>query len=437
MEKEPITVTISHLNHAGFGVAKHDNKQLWVLNALPGEVVTVEQTFRKKKGRRIATATEIVTPSPHRVPHKDEHFLSSSPWQILDFKEEQRIKSEMIAGVFAYECDQILDIPVSYNDQDYAYRNKMEYSFYSHDDDSLSFAFFRRSSHRGKIPHLGSSLAHPNINTEGLKILHWLQEKKIQARQLKSLILRTSFESGDTVAQLLIQDPHLSFDSTEIEVLLNDSLKGMRIDYSDRRSPTAVITDPLITVGTTDITEKILDTILTYPVHGFFQVNPLMFSKTATDLIRIIEAIPDHKEKHLVDMYSGVGTIGIILAPYVQNMTGVELFPEAKQYSELNVRQNDLANTQFIEASAEASLAYIDQADILIVDPPRSGLHPSVRKKICESKPKHFIYLSCNPLTQAKDWAEIGEYYTIVENQAYNYYPHTPHVEHLIVAIRK
>jgi 23S rRNA (uracil1939-C5)-methyltransferase len=431
------TVTINHLNEKGYGVCRWDNGRTgWVLNALPGETVTAN-FIQKRKRIFLGQATEIHTRAPERQePRTPDEFLSTSPWQILNLEAENKIKTEQVKSFFQ---EQNLSLPSDLNlispsnNESWGYRNKMEFSFYG-TPEGLFLAFYLRGSSFAKRAVNGSALISKNMNQAADKIRSFLESKNFQARQLKNLVVRESRWERKVVAALYVKDPDIDIQASELERLLDKSLQSILLIYSNPQSPAAVITEILQQVGTSgDLTENIQDHFLTYPQHGFFQVNPLMFTRLITDVQNFLQEHPEFTGGRLLDLYAGVGGVGLLLSDYFEQVKGVEIFPEANKYARQNAEQNHISNFTFEEVAVEQSLETIAEADTLVVDPPRSGLHPKVVKKILEVEPPNLIYISCNPKTQAANWHELSQKYHLRHFQLYNLYSHTPHVESVLV----
>ena len=427
-----LTLNIEELDERGYGIAQHGNKIVQVLNALPGETVEA-QIFRKKKGSWQGVAKQVLQASNLRVAPREDHFLCCSPWQILDFEAENQIKASSIKKF--YQEAQV-DLPdfdiVSLPDQTWNYRNKAEFSFYSDDTEQLNLAFFGRDS-RSKYPHTGCVLMAEPINIAGRRFLDFLNDRKIQARQLKSIILRYCYAQNKVVACLFFKDESLEFNLEELSSLLDEILQGISIIYSTHKSPAPVVTEIRHQLGCMELTESICDVNLTYNWDNFFQINPPVFELAAKDMIEQIKATPDFSNLPVVEMYAGIGTLGLLVAPLVPKVLAVEVTPGSQELAIRNAEQNRVGNFEFIESLAEESVSAIAPNQILILDPPRVGLHNKVIEKIIAESPKHIIYLSCNPKTQAANYAALQEQYKIRWMRAYNFYPHTPHVESLLV----
>ena len=136
-----------------------------------------------------------------------------------------------------------------------------------------------------------------------------------------------------------------------------------------------------------------------------------------------------------LDLYSGVGTIGLTIGG--DDITLVEINEHAVAEMQRNITKLNRANAKAILAPSEKSLEYITGEQIVIVDPPRAGLHTDVVRGLLETTPPRIIYLSCNPVTQARDVSLLQEKYETIHHQGYNFFPRTPHIEHLVILDRK
>lgn len=442
MNTKEFEVTIESLNERGYGVATHPEKgQVLILNALPGEKI-IARPFKKKKGKLLATAVDFKTKSEHRVEQKDDHFTSSSPWQIMTLDYESTIKKELIHRAFEEQNLQLPEfdvVPEFKNaDDSWHYRNKVEFSLYADEDEKVTIAFHKRDGGYGKFPiYKGSSIAAEQINKTAYKIVDFINKKQWRAKQLKGLLVRYSHTTKTCVACLYAKDEELKVNQKEIEQLVDNSLVGLMVVHSTAKSPAYVLTNSLAEHGDKNLYDTVLNTRIDYSYDGFFQVNIPVFEQTMQDLVdnlcKTIEK-SDKKDIKLFDLYAGVGTIGLVLAkniPDIKHVFGIEIFPGTREKALKNAEQNGIKNYEFIESAAEHALEHLKDVDILVIDPPRAGLHQDVVDKIKEIKPKTLVYLSCNYKTQAENMTQLQELYELDFYQAYNYYPHTPHVETL------
>ncbi|MBI2436398.1 MAG: class I SAM-dependent RNA methyltransferase [Candidatus Magasanikbacteria bacterium] len=429
---EPTIVTIEKLVFGGQGLARVNGKVIFVWNALPGETVEIE-ILKEKKGITEAVATKILTPSPHRVDPKDAHFLSTSPWQICDYTQENIWKKEVALETYRKIGGDVfsqIDLDIIFPDEQYHYRNKMEFSFTILPDGSNSLAFFKRGK-RDKFPIEKSELAEPIINETANKILTWINENHIPIRSLKSLIIRSDGR-GHAISALFIKDK-LQF---ETYPETNTNLLGFQLYYSTHKSPASVPTQLVYTTGQDYITIELktteTSTKLKSGLLSFFQVHIPIFEKALHDIATHIGSGHD-----VIDFYSGVGSIGLPLANSQTQLTLVDNNEEAIEYAKQNIIENNLNNSEAHCILAEKMIDIVTKDKIIIVDPPRAGLHPNVVTKLLEVTPPKIIYLSCDLSTQARDIGLLSLKYSITFSQLYNFFPRTPHIEGLVVLEKK
>jgi 23S rRNA (uracil1939-C5)-methyltransferase len=405
-------------------------RKIFVWGGLPGENVEVQMT-KKKSNLAEGVVLEVITPSKERItPRDEESYLSTSPWQIMSFEAESHYKSALIEEAFELH-DIVLDeaITVYSDDKQYEYRNKIEFSWYwDKENEQLDLSFFRRGTH-GKIPVDGTSLAHPSINKAAIAVRNLLRTKSdIRAYMLKTLLVRCD-ASGNVALQLYVKEQaFIQLTGQELELLKeNGNIIGFELIFSNPKSPASVITERLQQWGTTSLTDTILGVPFTYATEGFFQINVPVYEQALRDMKKWVSA-----DKPAVDLYSGDGTIGLTIGG--ENVTMVEINEHAVREMKRNITALEREKTiKAILAPSEGALEYITSDATIIVDPPRAGLHEDVVKKLLESTPERIIYLSCNPVTQARDVARLAEKYGIRAHQGYNFFPRTPHIEHLIV----
>lgn len=407
-----------------------DGRKAFVWGGLPKELVTIRVT--KKKSHFVeGIVTEITEESPERITPKDENsYLSTSPWQIMPMSSEQIYKENLIEEAFRLHNVTLPGkIDVFTDSVEFNYRNKVEFSWFGDktDDDekeTLDLAFFKRGG-KGKVVVDGTSLAHPSINKLAIEIRDLLREKPIVARQLKTLLIRSD-QQGNAVWQLYVKDKIENLISDDEAKLL--SAAGGEIIYSNPKSPASRITERLNKFGDTTLSDTILGVAFNYACEGFFQVNIPVYEKALSDMkawINCNEKLP------ILDLYSGVGTIGLTIGG--DDVTLVEINEHAVAEMQRNIAKLNRPSAKAILAPSEKSLECITGEQIVIVDPPRAGLHADVTNRLLETEPPRIIYLSCNPVTQARDVSLLQEKYKIVHHQGYNFFPRTPHIEHLVV----
>jgi 23S rRNA (uracil1939-C5)-methyltransferase len=400
-------------------------KKVFAWGGLPGEKVEIQVT-KKKSSFVEGIVIDVIEPSKERVtPTDEDSYLSTSPWQIMSFDTEQHYKAALIEEAFELH-DIVLPEPITvYTDgKEYEYRNKIEFSWWWDKElDRLDLAFFQRGSH-GKLPVTGTSLAQHAINAGGQAIRDVLRKRDLQAYQLKTVIIRAT-QDGKVAMQLYVKDA--DFEHLTEQELTALGVIGFELIFSNPKSPASVITERLQAWGETTLTDTILGVPFTYAVEGFFQINVPVYEQALRDMKKWVDPA-----KPCVDMYSGVGTIGLTIGG--ENVTMVEINEHAVREMERNITAMKREETmKAILAPSEGALEHITADATIIVDPPRAGLHDDIIQKLLEVKPDRIIYLSCNPVTQARDTAKLAEIYGVKTHQGYNFFPRTPHIEHLVV----
>ena len=386
-------------------------KKIFFWNALPGEEVVEYEITKNKSHYAEAIATKIENQSDYRIRPHDDCFLSTSPWQILDYHYELSEKQSLVVEMFR---EHGIDIPtpeISTDGHDYHYRNKMEYALYwDKDTGKISPAFHARGSHR-KVPITKSSIERPELFNAAVKIITDLNARHEEARKYQSLLLRCN-QAGEVSGGLYENGkPHPIFPN------LTDTILGHEYSYSP---------------------------------NGFFQINLPVYEMALTEIKKHIMT------DKVLDLYAGVGTIGLSVARD-RDLTLVEVDKFAFGEMCKNIAIEDsprLTRSGFSEASpvttgrservrngnilallakSEDIANHITSDQTVILDPPRAGCDIKLLDKILETKPHTIIYLSCNPATQARDVKILQNCYKITHVQTFNFFPHTPHIENLIV----
>ena len=395
-----------------------DGKKIFFWNALPGEIVEEYEITKQKANFVEAVATKISNPSKYRVEPKDECYLSTSPWQIMGYDYELQLKQELVVEIFREHHIAIAKPEIFTDSKEYFYRNKMEYSLYWNNDTSrIDLAFHARGSHR-KIPIQTSSIERPEIFKTATEIVNTLNNNHEEARNYQSLLLRCN-QNGEVSGGLYENHkPHPVFKN------LTDEILGKEYSYSP---------------------------------NGFFQINPPVYEMVLKEIKKHINT------DKVLDLYSGVGTIGLSVARD-KHLTLVEcdksafrelskncvegVFEGGSERGSARVSAKTPVATgvldaprknypQAILARSEEILNYIEPDATVILDPPRAGCDKKLIDRLNEVKPETIIYLSCNPATQARDVKLLLENHHIKTVKTFNFFPHTPHIENLTILTRK
>jgi len=318
-----------------------------------------------------------------------------------------------------------------------AYRTKMEYSIYVDDQEVLHLAQHVQGSKRGLIiTDEGSDLALPNLNQAAKHVIKLINQKGVKKFQIKGIMLRYSTFEDKSVVFIYIKDEELKLDAGDF--FDPKLMKGVYIYHSTKKSPAFVQTQLMSEVGTKELIEKLGTKEFSFPADGFFQINIPVVQEFLKDSYKIVSELPESKRSYLLDLYAGVGTIGIYHGDLFKKVVGVELFPGSKEFALKNAKVNGLTNYDFYESRSEdANLTTLLSTEaILFLDPPRAGCMPKVLEAILSAKPEYVFYLSCNPETQERDIKILENNYDVIHQKEYDFFPNTDHLEKFVVLKR-
>lgn len=416
-------IRIFDLDEEGAGLGWRDGRPIHVWGALPGELVRARITDRRR-GQFYGTVEAVLEPSPRRTAPLEDHFLSCSPWQILDIESELELKRKRVENLLSSALGMKVDVDIFQSPQLFGYRNKMEFSFLK---ERMALAFFRRGR-KGKVElPRGCALAHPAINAVALRLCALMREVVMPPSSFKSLVVRAN-SAGEALAALFLREkPEEPFFANLSPV---PPLAGLRVFFSDPRSPASVVTEELMDTGRSELEEVVLGKRFLFSETCFFQVNVSAFEEALQDILNFT-----CDAEILYDFYAGVGTIG--LSSGARKVILVEADMEATRWAVLNGELNNISDFQVVLERAEDFIPSAREGSVFVFDPPRTGLHGKVLSAVLEKEPARIVYLSCNPYSQARDLEVLASRYRPVFLRAYNFFPNTPHVECLVVMDRR
>jgi 23S rRNA (uracil1939-C5)-methyltransferase len=408
------SIMLEKLVHGGQSIAMLTNgKKLFAWGGLPGENVSV-RALKQKSTYVEGIVDEVIKASKDRIEPKEPLvFLSTSPWQIMSIDAENKAKQSILEETFSREGLENVEFSAFIVGEDaYGYRNKMEFGFWG-DENGLHLANYVRGTHSKAIVD-GSALANESINIAARDIRDELNRLEIWGGKLKTVVIRTSLDGSVVAALFAKEDINLS------KFKLPRSLKGLDVYYSNPKSPASVASKKIYSFGDITLTDSVNGINIMYDVMSFFQVNLPVFELALQEIQKQL------KGNNIVDMYSGVGTIGIVV--------GANKLVESDENNiKMAVDNVKGRKIDVVHGSSETAIEEITSETTIILDPPRAGLHKKVIEKITEFRPPQIIYLSCNPITQARDVKLLEENYKITFAQGFNFFPRTPHIESLIV----
>lgn len=390
-------VKIEKLDHFGRGICYIDGKICFVEDTLPGEEVKVKITLEKKK-YMLGTVKDFYSVSPDRVddvcPYKDK--CGGCDLSHLSYKKENEYKCLKVKEILKKyaDVDEVLVEDVSFGDE-YNYRNKITL----HGDHNI-IGYYKKNSN-DIVPINKCLLVDKKIN-HIINVINMMSSDN----EYKDIIIR------------------VSNDSEEVLISITGKVKGYEVleDLCD----SLIINDEVVK-GERTIMSFIGEKKFIISDKGFFQVNKTLTERLYNEVLNIVKEV---KPKKVLDLYCGCGTIGIYISDYVDEVIGVEVFKESIENAKKNKKLNNCNNIRFICDKVENVIDNIkDNTDLVIVDPPRGGLDNTSIDVLLSMNVNNLVYVSCDPVTLARDIKLLKEKYDVVSIKPFNMFSKTYHVE--------
>lgn len=460
-----IELEIESIGFEGVSVARHEGVVIFVNGALPGEKVRARLRTKKKKFWEAETL-EILHVSPERIKPPCVHFgiCGGCKWQHLTYEAQLRWKRQHVVDAFerighVAVGDMLQTVAC---DRPYAYRNKMEFSFGAsawltrEEIDSgnpydMSFALGLHVPGRfDKVRNLDYCWIQNDHANALLNRAHELsREFGVTAYHSRShqgfarnVVLRASATTGSIMACLITTTP-----SSALEQEFVDAWMAGYSDLPNGSTLIHAINDTWSPVATGIITQQVGPGYLEETSHGIhYRISMFSFFQTNTfQLPRLVGIAIDAAEltgsEVVWDLYCGTGTLTLPAAKHAKHVVGVELSASSIADATENANRNAITNVELhamdlhIPAAIRA-LKALPQPDVIIVDPPRGGMHPTLVQHILSVGAKRIVYVSCNPATQARDCALLSDLYSVTRATPVDMFPQTYHVENVAVLDR-
>jgi 23S rRNA (uracil1939-C5)-methyltransferase len=465
-KKKPLPVLedieITDIAAEGKAIARVNNKVLFVPLAIPGDVVDVQLT-RKRTSYMEGYLVNIKKPSPLRIKPFCEHFgiCGGCNWQQLPYPEQLKWKQKQVVDnlkrIAKVEIGKINDILPSENTQ--YYRNKLEYTFTDNrwlEKEQIEGEAYIREPGAGfhipgkfdKVLDINYCYHQPDPSNQirlALKkfaLLHNMEFFNLKTKQgfIRNLIIRNT-NMGEWMAIVCFGSEEINNINKVLEYLSIEFpfLQSLMYVINTKQNDTINDLEIKLFKGRDHIIEEMEDLHFKVSPKSFYQTN----SKQAYKLYCIVKSMANLSGNELVyDLYTGTGTIANFLAKYSKKVIGIDYVGDAIEDAKENSRINSINNTEFFTGDIKDILTqkFIDDnehPDIIVADPPRSGMHASVINSILYACPSRIIYVSCNSATQARDIALLYDKYHVIEIQPVDMFPHTHHVENVALLLRK
>ena len=432
---DELELTIDSLAFGGAGVARLDGYVVFVQGAIPGDRVRAV-IGKRKRAYAEARAVEVLVPSADRIAPVADH--PGAPWQVLPYERQLEVKQAQVDEAlrrigklegFALE-------PIVPAVQQWRYRNKLEYSFGTDDGGQLVCGFHAPGRWDQIVALTDCLLASERGNEAREQIAAWCREQSLTPYDrrtgegsLRNLVVREGRRTG-AIQVRLVTSAGVQLDRDSL-VRAGAGLQGLLWTRTESRGETTVGGETELLAGTERFEEVLGSMRFSVSSEAFFQTNTEMAERLYE--LAIEYARPSGFER-VFDLFCGIGTIGLSIAPRVGEVWGLELIEAAVANAISNARANEIENAHFFAGDVRLALGDLvteaGRPDIVIVDPPRAGLSQKVVRRIIEAAPRRIVYVSCNPTTLAPNAAQLVEAgYRLDRVRPVDMFPQTPHIE--------
>ena len=404
-------VEILRLDHNGRGIGKIDGKTVFVPNALPGEIVTLKNIVDKKRYME-AEVEEYLQTSSKRVNPICPYFGICGGCDLMHLSHQDQLhyKQDKVRDMmerYAKIDTNIIKPIVSCNEL--AYRNKVTFHVRE------KCGFFAKKSYE-VVP-----IDHCFLMDDEMNSVFELIKKEIPLEVISTFVLRHSIRRGEMMVLFTLKE---SKDLLPYVETLKKQVTSIYAYYDGQYH---------LLYGKKYMSEQLQDFVFDISPSAFFQVNTVVAEKMYEQARKYLNP---SKEDILLDLYCGTGTIGLTMSPYVSRVIGVEVNESSVQDANRNKERNGISNAIFYHAKVSDVIEDLDGA-LVVVDPPRAGLDTKTIQELKKIKPKRMTYISCDPMTLARDLKLLASDFEVVEITPFDMFPETDDVENVVLLKRK
>ena len=431
------------------GYVNIDGEKVIVKNGIPGQKVRF-MINKKRSGRAEGRLLEVLEKSPLEVREpvcKNFPACGGCMYQTMSYEEQLKMKETQVKGLLQEAVGIGTDLHwegIHGSPIEFGYRNKMEFSFGDeYKDGPLSLGLHKKGSTYDVLTASDCKLVHPDMTAILSSVLDFFTElgavhyKKMQhTGYLRHLLLRRGVTSGEILVHV-ITTSQAEYDyaplvSRLLALPLEGKIVGIMHIINDSLSDVVQSDETRLLYGQDYFYETLLGLRFKISTFSFFQPNSLA-AEVLYSIVR--DYIGDTKDKEVFDLYSGTGTIAQLLASVAKEVIGVEIVEEAVEAAKVNAALNGLTNCRFIAGDVLKVLDDLtEKPDMIILDPPRDGIHPKALPKILAYGVENIVYISCKPTSLARDLpAFLAAGYEVQRSCSVDQFCETVHVETVVL----
>lgn len=452
-------VEILDIASEGKAIAKVDDLVVFIPYVVPGDIIDLQIT-RKKNKYAEGKPVRFVSYSPDRTEAFCEHFgiCGGCKWQILPYSEQLKYKQKQVTDnltrIGKVELPEIS--PILGSEKTEFYRNKLEFTFSNKKwltweqiqsnvtFDNMNAVGFHIPGCFDKVLDINKCWLQDNVSNQIRDFIrqycydkgYTFFDLRNRGGLMRNIIIRTS-TTGELMLIVVFYDDVKEQQEDLLEAIANEFPQITSLLYIINQKANDTITDQEVLTwrGNNYIFEEMEGLKFMIGPKSFYQTN----SEQAYNLYKITRDFAQLTGNELVyDLYTGTGTIANFVAKMSKKVVGIEYVADAIEDAKVNSVNNNIDNTLFYAGDMKDILTqeFINEhgrPDVIITDPPRAGMHADVVNVILFAEPKRIVYVSCNPATQARDLSLMDEKYKVVKVQPVDMFPHTHHVENVVL----
>lgn len=434
------------------GIVECEGNKVVVKNCMPGQKISFAVTkIRSEKSE--GSLKEIVERSPLEIRDKACRSFGQCggcSYQTMSYENQLEMKKEQVKRLIdqvckEYEFEGILGSPV-----EWGYRNKMEFSFGDEfKGGPLALGLHKKGSFHDILTVEDCRIVDGDFNQILSEVLAFTSERGMEyfhklshKGYLRHLLVRKAVKTGEILVNIVTttQEAEIEKGATDVFEALAEQLLMLKLEgklvgilhtYNDSQADVVKSDQMKVLYGRDYIFEELLGLRFKISTFSFFQTNSLgaevLYSK-------VREYVGETKDKTIFDLYSGTGTIAQLLAPVASKVTGVEIVVEAVEAAKENAGLNGLSNCEFIAGDVLKVIDSLeDKPDLIVLDPPRDGIHPKALEKIINFGVEKIVYISCKPTSLQRDLVVLQEKgYRVEKVTCVDMFPETVHTEVIV-----
>lgn len=444
-----LELQVDSMSHGAFAIAHENGESIFVENSCPGDKALVS-IYDKRKNFSYAQIENLIEASEYRAKDpkcKLHKICGGCQWQHINYEQQLKFKRSNIIDLLKKAQINLseLKIPEVLGMEDpWNYRNKIVYPVRTVESSSRTLAgYFKRNSN--ELVNIKYCPIQYSIFDEIMSQCKELcTEHKIKHPLIRHIQIRSNFAKSEILVTFIVREKLMSNElktsfSKIAEALLESfpAIKGCSLNYNDMSTNVILGKNTETLLGEKQITETLGDIKLKISATSFFQVNNLQFLKIIDTINKFIDCDLDEND-HILDAYSGTGTIALSIAKASKNLkiTAIEVVESAVEDAKANAGLNDIKNIDFKLGKVEDHIEDLVNSNLKlsIINPPRKGCTNKVLDTLAKISTEKIIYVSCNPATLARDIKYLENYgYKLEKIQAVDMFPHTFHVENVVL----